>query len=340
MRIRNAIAILLLAASLPVMAATSSDIDDPGASPRIFSWTYGTDTTFGYPNLIASIKAFLPNAQITGSKTFDTAEFYSLLAGVNVLMIPGQENVSPPAQFGSMISSRLDAFVRNGGIVIALLPSLSQAFIPAAGLDTMGPNPVYTTSSYAVTVDNPALPVFNNVMPLSLRTLRKTSYWSSISGATVLASFTEPIFSSHVAVCSERLKGAGFIYLLGYNFQSVDTTTWGKILFNCIERSASTSSNPGNRRSLPSVFSLQAYDAGGMLRIMCAVPQRLTASSQDVAIDLFDLRGALVRRIHRGALVPGYYQFPVSESELASGVYCCRLRSAVIQKLAPVYVKK
>jgi hypothetical protein len=112
------------------------------------------------------------------------------------------------------------------------------------------------------------------------------------------------------------------------------------MLFNCIERSASTSANQKNRRSLPSVFSLQAYDAGGTLRIMCALPQRPASSSRDVAIDLFDLHGALVRKIHRGALVPGYYQFPASDAELASGVYCCRLRSAVIQKSAPVYVKK
>ena len=61
-----------------------------------------------------------------------------------------------------------------------------------------------------------------------------TYYWSSYGSATVLATY------SSYTVCSERKKGNGYIYLLGYDFDSGNSATWGKILANCITKNVST----------------------------------------------------------------------------------------------------
>ena len=199
-------------------------------APNILTWTYGTGSYSTYTNTVSSILAQMPNARISSTMATDAATLASLLRNVNVFLIPAQEYTAPASTIGAALASTLDTYVRSGGIVIVLSPYYESTFLTYAGLDTLSSSN-YTSSSYTVTIASPTDPVFDSVPSLS--TSSYTSYWTRASSATVLATY------SGYAVCSEKAKGAGYIYMLGYDFSYTNTTTWGKMLVNCIKRNSS-----------------------------------------------------------------------------------------------------
>jgi hypothetical protein len=206
-------------------------ISSSGATPNILTWTYGASTSSSaYTNTVSSILAQIPNAKIASTATTDAATLSTLLQSTDVFLIPAQEYTSPSSTVGSAFSPVLDTYVRSGGVVIVLAPYYESTFLQYAGLDTLSYSN-YTSSSYTVSINVPTNPVFDSVA--SLTTQSVTSYWTRTSAASVLATY------SSYAVCSERQKGNGYIYMIGYDFYSVNTTTWGKVLANCIKRNSS-----------------------------------------------------------------------------------------------------
>ena len=197
---------------------------------NILAWTYGADmtTTGEYTNTAASIRQLLPSAVITTTNTTDPATLANLLKGISVLLIPDQDYSPPSYTYGTALASTFDAFVRAGGTIIILNPYAAYTFMAYAGLDTMT-SCYNTSSSLTTTVLNANHPAFDSVT-LPLYTAMYTAYWLPTASATVLASY-----STSYAVLTERTKGLGHIYTIGHDFYSVNTTTWGKILVNCIK---------------------------------------------------------------------------------------------------------
>ncbi|HMD69106.1 MAG TPA: choice-of-anchor J domain-containing protein [Chitinivibrionales bacterium] len=202
---------------------------------NIVAWTYGADMSYSYPNLVSSLRSRIPSANITPTATTDPTTLGALLQNAQVFLIPAQEYAMPPYTYGMAFASVLNTFVRSGGIVIAIGPSTMSSFLSYAGLDTI--SSYSSTSSGAVSVLNPSHPIFDSVTAGSLTMLYMTYYWSSLGSATVLATYNS------YPVCSERKKGGGFVYLLGYDFYYVNTTTWGRILANCITKNLSSLGN-------------------------------------------------------------------------------------------------
>jgi hypothetical protein len=202
---------------------------------NIVAWTYGTDLSYEYPNVVASIRSRIPTANFTATTTTDPNTLGLLLQNANVFLIPAQEIISPSYTYGLAFASVLNNFVNSGGIVIALGPSTMSSFLIYAGLDTI--STYSSTSSGTVSIIKPTDPVFDSVVAGSLMMLSTTFYWSTMSSASVLATYAS------YTVCSERKKGSGYIYLLGYDFySSANTTTWGRMLVNCIVKNISTTS--------------------------------------------------------------------------------------------------
>jgi hypothetical protein len=200
---------------------------------NILAWTYGADLSSSWPATMSSIRGLMPAANITTTTTTDPATLAVLLQGADVFLIPSQEYTTPSSSIGTAFAPVLDTYVRSGGTVVVLFPNYIPTFLSYAGLDTLGSTYSYTTSSYTVTINNSSHPVFDSVSQSSLVTLYRTGYWTKLSSSTTLATY------SSYAVCTEKIKGNGAIYLLGYDFYSTNTTTWGRMLFNCINRNSS-----------------------------------------------------------------------------------------------------
>jgi hypothetical protein len=199
-------------------------------APNILAWTYGTSssTSGSYYYTVSSILSQLPNAKITATATTDAATLSTQLRSASIFLIPAQDYTSPASTIGAAFAPVLDSYVRSGGIVIVLAPSYESTFLTYAGLDTLSYSSTTSSSGYTVAISSPTHPMFDSVTSLS--TQMYTSYWTPTSAATVLATY------SSYAVCSQRTKGSGFIYMIGYSFYSANTTTWGKILANCIKK--------------------------------------------------------------------------------------------------------
>jgi hypothetical protein len=93
----------------------------------------------------------------------------------------------------------------------------------------------------------------------------------------------------------------------------------------------------GNQKLLPSAFALMVHATAGHLKISCAVPRQPAAGCAAVTIDLFDIRGRLVRVLYSGVLPAGYHRLPVTAGALANGVYYCRMRAGSYNKVAPLH---
>ena len=97
---------------------------------------------------------------------------------------------------------------------------------------------------------------------------------------------------------------------------------------------------PGEKSMLPKAYALKAYAASGGMRISCAIPRQPSGRACAVTIDMFDIRGKMVRLIYSGTLEAGYHQLPASVENVASGIYYCRMRAGSQQKTVPLYLKK
>jgi streptogramin lyase len=206
-----------------------------GSTPDILAWIYGADSAGEYVNIAAAIRTRIPAATITTTRTTDPATLAALLVGRSVFLMPEQETTAPSSAIGTAFAPILDAFVRSGGTVIVLSPTYPSGvagFLSAAGLETLSYSNY--TSSGTVTVNNPTHPVFDSVAIASILMENLTGLWTGTSGATVLASY------SGYAVCTELLRGSGAIYLLGPDFYTPNTTTWGRMLANGIKRGSSS----------------------------------------------------------------------------------------------------
>jgi hypothetical protein len=232
-----------------------------GSNPNILAWIYGADSIQEYTYTAAAIRTLIPSATITTTRTTDPATLSSLLVGRSVFLIPEQEVTSPSAAIGTAFAPVLDAFVRNGGTVIVMLPYSVPTFLSYAGLDTL--SYYSTTSSGTVTVLNPTHHVFDSVPIASLQMNNATTYWTGSSTATRLATY------NGYAVCTERLKGSGAIYLLGPDFYTPNTTTWGRMLANCVSRGSShyvTADTASGRLAAGECRNVQlTFDRNGLL---------------------------------------------------------------------------
>jgi len=200
-------------------------------SVKIVAWTYGADLTGEYANTVTAIMTRIPSATITATTTTDPTTLASLLQGAGVFLIPESDVIVPSASMGAAFASVLDSYVNAGGIVIVLSPYADTAFLAGAGLERISYR--YSTTSGTVMITNPSHRIFDSLSAGSLQMLNGTTYWTPTSTATTLATY------SSYPVITERAKGAGFIYLLGFDFYLVDNTTWGRVLANCIVKNIS-----------------------------------------------------------------------------------------------------
>ncbi|HUI93122.1 MAG TPA: lamin tail domain-containing protein [Chitinivibrionales bacterium] len=198
---------------------------------NIVAWTYGAEMSYRYPYMVNAITSRLPNATVTATTTTDPATLAALLQNAQVFLIPCQFYSTPSYTYGQAFAPVLNNFLNAGGVVIALAPSTMTSFLSYAGLDTISAYSYATVGTDLAT--NPSHPVFDSVSTGSLANLPYTYYWTTFDGATVLATY------SSYTVLSERKKGNGVIYLMGYDFYSGNAVTWGKILANCITKNIS-----------------------------------------------------------------------------------------------------
>jgi hypothetical protein len=97
---------------------------------------------------------------------------------------------------------------------------------------------------------------------------------------------------------------------------------------------------PGEKqRLLPTAYGIKALAGAGHMKILCAIPQQ-KAGVAGVAIDLYDIRGRLVRMLYSGTLAAGYHHLSIRTGAMASGIYYCRMRAGGIQKVAAVHLMR
>jgi hypothetical protein len=104
-----------------------------------------------------------------------------------------------------------------------------------------------------------------------------------------------------------------------------------------------TGLSPGETVRLPRAFALRARASAGNLTVLYDIPPQTPAgksSGGTVTIDLYDIRGRVIRALYSGALTAGYHRMTVNAVAIASGVYYCRMRAGGNQKVAAVYLTR
>jgi hypothetical protein len=96
----------------------------------------------------------------------------------------------------------------------------------------------------------------------------------------------------------------------------------------------------GEQLHLPTAYGLKASAAAGHMRISCAIPRQNASRGVNVVIDMFDMRGKLVRVLFSGTLTAGYHPLNVTVESFASGIYFCRMRAGSQQRIAPVHLMR
>lgn len=239
----------------------------------ILAWTWGAEMTYEYPNMVSAIRQRIPSAQISSTATTDPAVLTALLRNTDVFLIPAQESATPSSAVGAAFAPVLNSWIGAGGIVIVLAPNYEATFLRYSGLDTLSYYSYTTSTGYTITINNPTHAVFDSMTPSPLQTIYRTGYWTGTASAAVLATY------SGYAVCTEKLKGSGAVYLIGYDFYYANTTTWGRMLVNCVKKGFSS----------------------GLV----------TAAAPSDNVPPKDCRDVTVT-VHREGLLPGTYDFQLS----------------------------
>jgi hypothetical protein len=106
---------------------------------------------------------------------------------------------------------------------------------------------------------------------------------------------------------------------------------------------AGTNVIPGGTRHLPTAFALKVHASAGNLKISYDIPLQASGEksrSGNVTIDMYDIRGKLIRVLYNGVLTAGYHGMTVNVGNLASGVYFCRMLAGGRQKIAAVHLMR
>jgi hypothetical protein len=90
------------------------------------------------------------------------------------------------------------------------------------------------------------------------------------------------------------------------------------------------------RSLVPRELSFKVINATGMVWALCGLPR----SASNLSVDLFDINGKLLRKVTAGSLTAGYHRIVITQSVLASGIYCFRMRSNIGCRSAQIFVKK
>jgi hypothetical protein len=197
-------------------------------------------------------------------------------------------------------------------------------------------------------IQNDSIPLLIPIVPDTISQQPSMLFtWHPSTGATsyrimlydIHAATPDTIFITEVTdtfyLCALILPAARYQWTVSANFDFSRTAYPDTFWLN-----ASPVLPGENQRLLPTAYDIKVLAAAGHLRISCAIPRQNASRGVNVMIDLFDMRGKLVRVLFSGTLTAGYHPLNVTVDNFASGIYFCRMRTGGQQKVAAVHLMR
>ena len=184
----------------------------------VLAFTAYTDTTREYPNTLAALSEYFPGYTLTETAATTEAAFQAALAGMDVFLIPEQEqgSIAQMEAFGTEIHDVLQDFVTAGGVVIACggaPPQSIQTFLNTTGLmPGMGAG----IDVSGQTVDTATSHPLAEGMAASFQAADYALHCSVIPGSAPVVTYD----ISQYPLAATKIVGNGMVVFLGWDFYS------------------------------------------------------------------------------------------------------------------------